>query len=43
VMFNVADQIGAEASSGVSPVLKNAGFEIGGEQELSARRVRPHQ
>ena len=28
VMFNVADQFGAEASSGVSPVLKNAGFEI---------------
>src|SRR6195256_5426005 len=28
VMFNVADQFGAEASSGVTPVLKNAGFEI---------------
>jgi branched-chain amino acid transport system substrate-binding protein len=28
VMFNVADQFGAEASSGVAPVLKNAGFEI---------------
>ena len=28
VMFNVADQFGAEASSGVTPVLKNAGFDI---------------
>jgi branched-chain amino acid transport system substrate-binding protein len=28
VIFNVADQFGAEASSGVSPVLQKAGFEI---------------
>jgi branched-chain amino acid transport system substrate-binding protein len=28
VMFNVADQFGAEASSGVAPVLQKAGFEI---------------
>jgi branched-chain amino acid transport system substrate-binding protein len=28
VMLSVADQFGAEASAGVSPVLKNAGFDI---------------
>ena len=28
VMFSVADQFGAEASSGVAPVLQRAGFEI---------------
>ena len=43
VMFNVADQFGAEASSGVTPVLKNAGFDIVREQELPARRLRPDQ
>ena len=43
VMFSVADQFGAEASSGVAPVLQKAGFRDRHPQELSARRRRPDQ
>ena len=43
VMLSVADQFGAELTSGVTPVLQQAGFEFVVAQELSARLRRSHQ